>query len=229
MPPLAIAFDGALTTTGPAVTSKPSPEIEFWFEFGSNYSYLSVMRIEDAARRCGVKIVWQPFLLGPIFRALGMATSPFVLQKEKGAYVWQDMERQCRKYGLRWTKPSTFPRLGVLPLRVALVGAEQPWIGAFCRQVMELNFVLDQDINQRERLAPILLALGLPAADILGQAQTEPTKTRLREQTDHARARGIFGAPTFFVGTEMFWGNDRLDDALLFASRTSREGAVARR
>ena len=81
--------------------SAPAPEIEFWFEFGSNYSYLSVMRIEDAARRRGVRIVWKPFLLGPIFRALGMETSPFVLQKEKGAYVWQDMVRQCRKYGLR--------------------------------------------------------------------------------------------------------------------------------
>ncbi len=206
------------TMTGSTARSEPSPEIEFWFEFGSNYSYLSVMRIEDEAQRRGVRIVWRPFLLGPIFRALGMETSPFVLQKEKGAYVWQDMARQCRKYGLRWVQPSTFPRLGVLPLRVALLGAEQRWIGAFCRRVMELNFVLDQDINQPDRLAPILMELDLPASDILDQAQAEPTKTQLREQTEQARARGIFGAPTFFVGTEMFWGNDRLDDALLFAS-----------
>jgi 2-hydroxychromene-2-carboxylate isomerase len=204
--------------TGSTVPSKRSPEIEFWFEFGSNYSYLSAMRIEDAARWHGVRVVWKPFLLGPIFRALGMETSPFVSQKEKGTYVWQDMERQCRKYALRWTRPTTFPRLGLLPLRVALLGAETPWIGAFCRQVMELNFALDQDINQADRLAPILRALGLPAADILDQARTEPTKAHLREQTEQARARGIFGAPTFFVGTEMFWGNDRLDDALLFAS-----------
>jgi len=204
--------------TGLTATSVPLPEIEFWFEFASNYSYLSVMRIEDAARARGVRIVWKPFLLGPVFRALGMATSPFVLQKEKGAYVWRDMVRQSRKYGLRWVQPSTFPRLGVLPLRIALLGAEQPWIGAFCRQVMELNFVLDEDINQAERMAPILMELGLPAADILAQAQAEATKTRLREQTEQARVRGIFGAPTFFVGTEMFWGNDRLDDALLLAS-----------
>lgn len=198
--------------------SEQSPEIEFWFEFGSNYSYLSVMRIEDEARRRGVRIAWKPFLLGPIFRALGFENSPFVLQKEKGAYVWQDMARQCRKYGLRWTQPSKFPRLGVLPLRVALLGADRPWIGAFCRQVMELNWALDQDINQPEPLARILAELGLPAAAILDQAQAEPTKTLLREQTEQARVRGIFGAPTFFVGTEMFWGNDRLDDALLFAA-----------
>jgi len=199
-------------------TSEQSPEIEFWFEFGSNYSYLSVMRIEDEARRRGVRIAWKPFLLVPIFRDLGFENSPFVLQKEKGAYVWQDMARQCRKYGLRWTQPSTFPRLGVLPLRVALLGAERPWIGAFCRKVMELNWALDQDINQPEPLARILAELGLPAAAILDQAQAEPTKTLLREQTEQARVRGIFGAPTFFVGTEMFWGNDRLDDALLFAA-----------
>jgi 2-hydroxychromene-2-carboxylate isomerase len=211
------------------VTFEPSPELEFEFEFGSNYSYLSVMRIEDEARRRGVRIVWKPFLLGPIFRALGMESSPFVLQKEKGVYVWQDMARQCRKYGLRWTQPSAFPRLGVLASRIALLAGEQPWIGAFCRAVMELNFVLDQDINEPDGLARILTELGLPASDILDQARAEPTKALLRQQTDQARAKGIFGAPTFFVGTEMFWGNDRLDDALLFASdrklRASRSPA----
>jgi 2-hydroxychromene-2-carboxylate isomerase len=203
--------------------TEPSPEMEFWFEFGSNYSYLSVMRIEDEARRCDVRIVWKPFLLGPIFHALGMENSPFVLQKEKGAYTQQDMARQCRKYGLpSWALPSVFPRLGVLPLRIVLLCADQPWIGAFCRKVMERNFVLDQDINQPDSMTPILTELGLPTSGILDQAQAEPTKMRLREQTEQARARGIFGAPTFFVGTEMFWGNDRLDEALLFAAEQKR-------
>jgi 2-hydroxychromene-2-carboxylate isomerase len=198
----------------------PERKIEFWFEFGSNYSYLSVMRIEAAAQRLGVKIVWKPFLLGPIFKALGLDNSPFVLQKEKGDYVWQDMIRQCRKYGLRWTQPTTFPRLGILPLRLALLGAEQPWIGALCQRVMELNFVLDQDINQPEAMQAILRDLGLPADDLLAQAQSEAVKTHLRQQTAEAQRRGIFGAPTFFVGQEMFWGNDRLDDALLVANGT---------
>jgi 2-hydroxychromene-2-carboxylate isomerase len=132
--------------------------------------------------------------------------------------VWRDMARQCRKYGLSWTQPATFPRVGVLPARIALLGADRPWIGDFCRQVMELNFVLDKDINQTDRMTGILAELGLPASDILDQAQAEPTRKLLREQTDQARVRGIFGAPTFFVGTEMFWGNDRLEDALEFAA-----------
>jgi 2-hydroxychromene-2-carboxylate isomerase len=199
--------------------SSGSPtNIEFWFDFGSNYSYLSAMRIEDEARRRGVRIVWKPFLLGPIFRALGMENSPFVLQKEKGAYVWQDMARQCRKYGLQWTKPTVFPRSGVLPARLALLGAEETWIDAFCSNVMERNFAHDRDINEAGSMAEVLTGLGLPAAELLARAQSEPVKMHLREQTERARAKGIFGAPTFFVGDDMFWGNDRLDDALSFAA-----------
>ncbi len=83
----------------PSATGTASPEIEFWFEFGSNYSYLSVMRIEDLARRHGVRVVWKPFLFGPVLHALGFESSPFLIQKEKGAYVWQDMIRQCSKLG----------------------------------------------------------------------------------------------------------------------------------
>ncbi len=87
---------------------------------------------------------------------------------------------------------------------------------------MELNFVLDEDINQPSHMARILTELDLPASDILDQAQSEPTKTRLRQQTEQARAKGIFGAPTFFAGAEMFWGNDRLDDALQLALERNR-------
>jgi 2-hydroxychromene-2-carboxylate isomerase len=196
-----------------------TPEIEFWFEFGSSYSYLSVMRIENEARRNRIRIVWKPFLLGPVFQSVGFKENPLVEQKEKRAYVLRDMARECQKYRLRWVDPSPFPRLGLLALRIALLGAEKPWIGAFCRRVMELNYGVGEDINRPDSMAPILTDLGLPTSDILGQAQAESTKTRLREQTEQARARGIFGAPTFFLGTEMFWGNDRLDDAILFASK----------
>jgi len=190
--------------------------IEFWFEFGSNYSYLSVMRIEAEALKHGVRIVWKPFLLGPILQSLG--AHPFS-QNEKGTYVQKDMTRLCRKYGLApWVKPSVFPRLSVLPLKIVLSAAEEHWIPAFCRKVMELNFAKDQDINQAAGIAPILTELGLAPDAILERAQSEAIKAGLRQQTETARARGIFGAPTFFVGDEMFWGNDRLDDALLVAA-----------
>jgi 2-hydroxychromene-2-carboxylate isomerase len=194
--------------------------IEFWFEFGSNYSYLSVMRIEPLAAEADIRIEWRPFLLGPIFKSLGWDTSPFVLQKAKGAYMWRDMARQCAKYGLPWTKPAVFPRRALLPLRIALLGAKQPWIGAYCRQIMLMNFRDDRDIDAPEPVAEALARLGLPAREIIAQAQSQENKMRLREQTELAAQRGIFGAPTFFVGDEMFWGNDRLEDALEWATKS---------
>lgn len=191
-----------------------APAIEFWFDFGSNYSYLSVMRIEAEAATRGVRILWRPFLLGPVFRDLGFDTSPFVLQKEKGAYVWKDMERQCRKYGIALTRPTTFPRAALLAMRVALFGADREWIAAYCRKIMQLNFAQDRDIGSMEVVSEALAELNLPAREIIGEAQSDANKLRLREQTAAAAARGIFGAPMFFVGDEMFWGNDRLEDAL---------------
>ena len=192
--------------------------IDFWFEFGSNYSYLSVMRMEAAASKLGVVVRWQPFMLGPIFQSFGWKTSPFVLQKEKGMYVWKDMARQCQKYDLPWQQPTTFPRAAVLPLRVALVGADAPWIGSFCQQVMLKNFAEDSDINSVELVSEILTRLDLPAAPIIAAAQANSNKMRLRQQTEAAIAKMIFGAPTFFVNDEMFWGDDRLDDALAFCA-----------
>ncbi len=196
----------------------PTPSLEFWFEFASTYSYLSVMRIEAAAARLGVRLAWKPFLLGPIFQSFGWNNSPFVLQKAKGEYMWQDMARECAKHGLPWTQPSTFPRASVLPLRVALLGADAPWVGAFCQRIMLRNFAQDQDVHTPEAVGEELAALGLPAEDILILAQSGAVKQALREQTHAAQIRGIFGAPTFFVGDAMFWGNDRLDDALACAA-----------
>lgn len=197
----------------------PTPTLEIWFDFASNYSYLSVMRIEAAAAGRGVTIVWRPFLLGPIFRTLGWHTSPFVIQKAKGEYVWKDMLRLTQKYGIPWRRPSSFPRSALLPLRVALVAATMPWMGEYCRRIMQLNFVQDQDIESEDAVAGVLTAMGLPANDLLEIARSADNKKRLREQTEVAMAKGVFGAPTFFVGEEMFWGDDRLDDALTFASR----------
>ncbi|MBJ7309003.1 2-hydroxychromene-2-carboxylate isomerase [Rugamonas sp. CCM 8940] len=189
-------------------------ELVFWFDFGSNYSYLSLLRIRALQRDTGLAVCWRPFLLGPIFKSQGWASSPFVLQKEKGAYVWLDMLRQCEKYGLPWRRPSDFPRLALLPTRVALHAAEQPWLGDFCERVMLRNFRDDLDIGSDESVAAVLLGLGLDAGAIIAAAQEEANKQKLRQRTAQAQALGIFGAPTFFVGADMFWGNDRLDDAL---------------
>ena len=191
--------------------------IEFWFDFGSNYSYLSMLRICRLAADAGVQVRLKPFMLGPIFKALGWETSPFVLQTLKGNYVWRDMQRQCDKYGLRWQRPSSFPRNGLLAARIALQGDGEPWLAAFCEQVMQANFAHDREIGDETVLAAILNGLGADSAIIIAAAKTDPGRQALRERTANAQARGIFGAPMFFVGDEMFWGNDRLEDAIALA------------
>lgn len=194
------------------------PQLEFWFDFGSNYSYLSTMRIEALAAAHGVRVIWKPFLLGPVFKAFGWSSSPFVLQKEKGAYVWRDMQRQCDKYGLPWTQPSAFPRRALLPMRVALLGAAEPWIGAFCRRIMQANFVDDREIDDPQLAGDVLTALGLDAGALLAAASTDQHKLAMRAQGEEAVRRGMFGAPMFFAGDDMFWGNDRLEDAVAWAA-----------
>ena len=191
--------------------------IEFWFEFGSNYSYLSLMRIEALASNAGVPLRWKPFLLGPIFRELGYQNSPFNEQKEKGEYVWRDMARRAAKYGIPFTKPTVFPRQALLPMRVALLGAEQPWMGEFCRRIMLQNWSHDRDIDNAGVVLAALDGLVADPAMIVQAAGDDVAKAALRTQTAAARTLGIFGAPTFIVNGEMFWGDDRLEDALEFA------------
>jgi len=188
--------------------------MDLWFDLASNYSYLTLMRIDALAERAGVSVRWEPFLLGPVFEAFGWKSSPFVLQKEKGAYVWKDMERQAAKYGLPWKKPARFPQNTVLPIRVALSGRDAPWVPPFCRALSRANFAEDRDISTVEAVREALASLGLPADEILARAQSAEEKPRLRAQVQRAQALGIFGAPTFFVDGEMYWGNDRLEDAL---------------
>jgi 2-hydroxychromene-2-carboxylate isomerase len=196
--------------------------IEFWFDFGSNYSYLSMMRIRRLAADAGVRVRLKPFMLGPIFKTLGWDTSPFVLQTMKGNYVWRDMQRQCAKYGLRWQRPSVFPRNALLAARVALLGEGTTWESEFCEQVMLANFAEDREIGDEAVIAGILAGLGADSEPIIAAAGTETCKAELRARTAAAQARGIFGAPMFFVGDEMFWGDDRLGDALACAVGLAR-------
>ncbi|MBP7641549.1 MAG: 2-hydroxychromene-2-carboxylate isomerase [Thauera sp.] len=195
------------------------PVVEFWFEFASTYSYLSVMRIERAAEAAGVDIEWKPFLLGPVFLALGWNDSPFNIYPPKGRYMWRDLERLAEKEGLPFRRPSRFPRNGLLAARVALVGVEEGWVAAFARAVMTANFAEDREIGEEAVIVEILGTLGLPGAEVITRAQADANKLALRCQTERAAELGLFGAPSFRVGEELFWGNDRLEDALAWARR----------
>jgi 2-hydroxychromene-2-carboxylate isomerase len=196
-----------------------SRQIEIWFEFGSPYSYPSVMRIEDEAAKRGVHVAWRPLALGPVFKSLGWQGSPFLEQPQKMAYMWRDLERICARQGLPWKKPSVFPRGCLLPLRVATLAQDEAWVGEFCRAIMLRHFGEDRAIDDAQLVGDVLLALGIAPGDTIATAQSEPVKQALRAQTERGRVLGIFGGPTFFAAGEMFWGNDRLDEALDWAAR----------
>lgn len=191
--------------------------LSFWFEFASTYSYLAASRVEAEARARGVRLRWEPFLLGPIFAAQGWKDSPFNLYEAKGRYMWRDMERLCSSLSLPFRRPSIFPRNGLLAARVACAGRDEAWLPAFVRAVYRANFAEDRDIAAPATVGEILKAQGLPAEEWLERAVSPETKQRLREQTERAVSAGIFGAPSFVVGSELFWGNDRLEQALACA------------
>lgn len=193
------------------------PVVEFWYEFASTYSWLSVMRIEPLAEVAGVQVEWKPFLLGPVFMALGWNDSPFNVYPPKGRYMWRDLERLAARYGQPFRKPSGFPRDSLLAARVALVGVAEGWVAPFSRAVMSANFAEDRDIGQAGVIAEILSRQGLDADAVIGRALSDDNKQALRRQTEHATELGLFGAPSFRVGEELFWGNDRLEDALDWA------------
>ena len=195
------------------------PVLEFWYEFASTYSYLAAMRIEGLAQEAGVDLRWRPFLLGPILAAQGLASSPFNLFPAKGRHMWRDVERESGRLGLPFRKPDPFPQNGLVAARVALLGSERSWGAAFTRGIYAIEFGQGRSIAEAAVVGDVLAGLGQDPAAILKEAQGEPNKTRLKAVTEEARSRGIFGAPTFFTEDgEMFWGNDRLEQALAWAT-----------
>lgn len=196
----------------------PAP-VELWFEFASTYSYPATLRVEAAAREQGVSLVWTPFLLGPIFKAQGWNDSPFNLQPVKGRYMWRDLERICASLALPFRRPSRFPRNGLLAARVACVDGSDAWRPEFARRVYGANFARDLDISEPDVVLACLEGLVPDAKATLAAAGEEPAKSRLRANTERAVELGIFGAPAFVVGDELFWGNDRLEEALAWSRR----------
>jgi 2-hydroxychromene-2-carboxylate isomerase len=196
--------------------------VDFWFDFASTYSYPAAMRITEAADRAGVAVRWRPFLLGPIFKAQGWDTSPFSIYQAKGRYMWRDLERLCGGLDLPFRRPEPFPQNSLLAARIALAGfsAGAVWPEEFCIAVFRAQFGEGRRIDDPATLSAILTVFGVDSASALAAAQADNNKARLRAQTEEAQQLGIFGAPAFTMPDgELFWGNDRLDQALAWARR----------
>ena len=193
--------------------------LAFWFDFASTYSYLSAMRIETGAARRGIGVDWRPFLLGPIFAGQGWTTSPFNIYPAKGRYMVRDIERLAQARGVAFRIPERFPAHSLPAARLATVGRAEGWAPAFSRAVFEAEFGRGEDIASEVVLAQALTAAGVDAPAALARATDPGVKDELKAQTQQAERLGIFGAPSFVTADgELFWGDDRLDQALAWAS-----------
>ncbi len=195
------------------------PVLDFFLEFASTYSYPAATRIGALADQAGVTVRWRPFLLGAIFKAQGLETSPFNLFPVKGRYMWRDLERICASLSLPFRRPEPFPQNGLLAARVAHVGFDQDWGEAFCRAAYLAEFGDGQQIGEESVIRELLTGLSLAPEPVLDRARSPAIKDRLRATTEEAERLGIFGAPNFVVNGELFWGNDRLEQALRYAQR----------
>ena len=194
--------------------------LEFWYEFASTYSYPAAMRVERRAAAAGVALRWRPFLLGPIFGSQGWRDSPFNIYPVKGKYMWRDLARICVREGLPLAlPPHAFPQNGLKAARLALAGEADGWTPAFTRAVYTANFAERKDIADDTVLTDILTRLGIDPARAVAAANAPANKERLKAQTDEAVTRGLSGAPSFTIGDELFWGNDRLEDAIDWAKK----------
>lgn len=196
------------------------PMLDFWFDFASSYSYIASQRVEALCKEAGVKLRWRPFLLGPIFTSqLGIKDSPFNTQPVRGRYMWRDVERLCEKYSLPFKRPETFPQRSILAARVACVALEKPWCADFIRGVFRAEFGEGRDIATHAVLGDVLSSIGVDPAKVFPEAELDPVKRQLRAFTDEATALGVFGAPNAVIGAELFFGQDRLEDAIAWAKK----------
>ena len=185
--------------------------LEYFYDLSSPYAYMAVDEVQLVAARCNAEVVWKPFLLGGMFKDLGL-TGPPVLQasENKRVYYLKDMQRwsELRRLPFRW--PSIFPLNAILPLRVMLQleGAEH---AKACRRLYTAYWGEDQNISDPTTLGGLLDEVGLDAQRLIQGTQDPAVKAKLFANTEEAFTRGACGAPTFFVGDLMFWGQDRLD------------------
>jgi 2-hydroxychromene-2-carboxylate isomerase len=192
--------------------------IDFWFSIGSTYSYLSVMRMPEVVRASGADVRWRAFNVRHVMTVQN--NIPFKDKPVKTAYMWRDIARRAEGYGLSPIVPAPYPLAGlVLANQVAILGMEEGWGPAYVRATYRRWFDGGQPGGEEPNLSESLAEIGEEPARVLEAARSKRIAGALQAETEEAMALGVFGSPTFVVAGEVFWGDDRLDDALRWANR----------
>ena len=185
--------------------------IEFYFDFGSPAAYLAATQLPHLAADTGATLVWKPMLLGGVFQATGNHSPADI--KPKGPYMNADLKRFAKRYGVPFVHNPHFPINTLLLMRGAtgVQMQQSERLASYADAVFQAIWVDGLNMNDTATVGNVLQAAGFDAAELVALANAQATKDQLKATTQEAVARGVFGAPTMFVGDEMFWGQDRLD------------------
>ncbi|MBI3994283.1 MAG: 2-hydroxychromene-2-carboxylate isomerase [Candidatus Lambdaproteobacteria bacterium] len=192
-----------------------SKTVEFFFDFGSNYSYLAWASLPGFVQRTGARVLLRPMLLGGLWKAVG--NRPPVEVEAKGRWLFKDVERCARKAGIPYVKNSAFPIMTIGLMRGAVAAEDDGLLEPYVAAMFPAMWRDDRNLADPAVASEVLLAAGLDARRLLQHSEDPAVKERLKANTEEAQRRGAFGAPSFFVGDELFWGFDRMhfvEDAL---------------
>lgn len=185
-------------------------ELLFYFDFSSPFAYLGATQVEAVAAKCGAVVRYRPFLLGGLFREIGTPNVPLMTHPEpKRRHYLADMARWADHYGVRFRFPTRFPMNTVKPLRIVTAQPEEAR-GAYVLPIFEAYWTDDRDISDDAVLTDVLSKAGLDGAAALEKTKDDAVKAALKAEGDRAKDLGICGAPSFVVGDQVFWGQDRL-------------------
>jgi 2-hydroxychromene-2-carboxylate isomerase len=190
--------------------------LDFFYFLGSGYAYLSVLRIGELADKAGVKVTWRPFNVRPLMRENNVMLRD---EAQKVHYMWRDIERRAALHGLPYVKPPIWPtEPDLLASRVAMLACEEGWIAPYTLESFRAWYLEGLPLGTVESLGQILPRVGQQTPRVLALANRPEASARLEAETEAARKLGAFGSPTFVAGDELFWGDDRLEEALDWAA-----------
>ncbi len=188
--------------------------VDFYYDLVSPYSYLAYDRVERICEEHGAELVLKPMLLGAVHKSVGLQ-APIEIQS-KGRYQVRDIHRWARHYRLPMKFPEPFPFRTLKTMRAALALVGVGDLEAFTREAFALYWEEGgapkgfEEVDEDGPIRKVARRVGRDPEEVLEGATTGEAKQALKSATTEAVERGVFGAPTFFVGDEMFWGNDRL-------------------
>ena len=190
-------------------------KIEFWYSIGSTYTYLSTQRLNDLANQKNIEFEWCPFSVRS--RMIEMENVPFMAEKKRDKidYMWRDVQRRANFYGFDAKVPAPYPLKEFdLANKVAILGKDQGWIKEYTILTYKKWFLEHLEPGSEPNLSSTLKEIGLDPDKIINLAQADEIEQKYLKNTEMAKNKGIFGSPSFIVENEVFWGDDRCEDAI---------------